>query len=82
MTAATSLDPLSDVLRSVRLRGSVFFHASCRALWAVWAPPARAAAPILAPGAEHVMAYHLFVKGGGWIAVKSTWTVTSCKPGR
>ena len=69
MTAATTLDPLSDVLRSVRLRGSVFFHASYRALWAVWAPPASAAAPILAPGAEHVMAYHLFVKGGGWIAV-------------
>lgn len=69
MTAATTLDPLSDVLRSVRLRGAVFFHASCRALWAVWAPPAKTAAPALEFNAEHLMCYHLFVKGSAWIAV-------------
>ncbi|MDM0014886.1 AraC family transcriptional regulator [Variovorax sp. J22P168] len=63
------LDPLSDVLRSVRLRGSVFFHVSCRDQWAVWAPKSSEVAPTLMPGAEHVIEYHLFVKGEGWIGV-------------
>ncbi len=67
MTA--SLDPLSDVLRSVRLRGSVFFHVSCRGQWAAQAPPSSEMAPAVMPGAEHVIEYHLFVKGEGWIAV-------------
>jgi AraC-like DNA-binding protein len=65
----TTLDPLSDVLRSVRLRGSVFFHVSCRDQWAVQAPPSRDIAPVVMPGTEHVIEYHLLVKGGGWVAV-------------
>ncbi|MFT3752539.1 MAG: AraC family transcriptional regulator [Paludibacter sp.] len=64
-----TLDPLSDVLRSVRLRGSVFFHVSCRDQWAAYAPSSREVAPAVMPGAEHVIEYHLFVKGGGWVAV-------------
>ena len=65
----TAIDPLSDVLRSVRLRGSVFFHVSCRDEWAAMAPDSRELAPAVMPGAEHVIEYHLFVKGEGWIAV-------------
>ncbi|KQV84567.1 AraC family transcriptional regulator [Rhizobacter sp. Root1221] len=65
----TTLDPLSDVLRSVRLRGSVFFHVSCRGQWAAQAAPSRELAPAVMPGAEHVIEYHLFVKGEGWVAV-------------
>ena len=67
MTAA--LDPLSDVLRSVQLQGSVFFHVSCRDQWAALAPPSRELGPAVMPGAEHVIEYHLFVKGDGWVAV-------------
>lgn len=65
----TTLDPLSDVLRSVRLRGSVFFHVSCRGQWAAQAASSRELAPAVMPGAEHVIEYHLFVKGEGWVAV-------------
>jgi AraC-like DNA-binding protein len=65
----TTLDPLSDVLRSVRLRGSVFFHVSCRDQWAAWAAPAREIAPVVMPGAEHLIEYHLFAKGEGWVAI-------------
>lgn len=65
----TTLDPLSDVLRSVRLRGSVFFYVSCRDQWSAHAPPSRELAPAVMPGAEHVIEYHLFVKGEGWVAV-------------
>lgn len=65
----TTLDPLSDVLRSVRLRGSVFFHVSCRDEWAALAPPSWELGPAVMPGAEHVIEYHMFIKGQGWIAV-------------
>lgn len=65
----TQLDPLSDVLRSVQLRGSVFFHVSCRDQWAAHAPASSAMAPAVMPGAEHVIEYHIFIKGGGWLAV-------------
>lgn len=68
MTAV--LDPLSDVLRSVRLRGSVFFHVSCRDQWSAKAPHSSEMAPAVMPGAEHVIEYHLFVKGEGWLSVE------------
>lgn len=65
----TTLDPLSDVLRSVRLRGSVYFIASCRGEWSAQAPPSREMGPAVMPGAEHVIEYHMFLKGRGWVAV-------------
>jgi AraC-like DNA-binding protein len=63
------IDPLSDVLRSVRLRGSVYFHVSCRDQWSAFAPDSREMAPAVMPGAEHLIEYHLLVKGEGWVAV-------------
>jgi len=65
----TTLDPLSDVLRSVRLRGSVFFHVSCRDQWSALAAPSHEMGPAVMPGAEHVIEYHLLVKGEGWVAI-------------
>lgn len=66
---SVDVDPLSDVLRSVRLRGSVFFYVSCRDQWSVYAPHASEIAPVIMPGAEHLIEYHLVVKGEGWVAV-------------
>lgn len=62
-------DTLSDVLRTVRLRGAVFYYVSCGGEWAAEAPPAREIADAVMPGIEHVMEYHVIVKGGGWAAV-------------
>ena len=61
-------DPLSDVLRAVRLRGATFYYVSCRDDWVAEAPPSREIAGAVLPGADHVLAYHLVVKGGGWAA--------------
>jgi len=61
-------DPLSDVLSSVRLRGAVYYYVNLRDDWAAETPGAPALANALMPGAEHVIAYHLFVKGAGWAA--------------
>ena len=64
-----SRDTLSDLLRSVRLRGAVFFYVSLRDQWSAEAPPAKEIAEAVMPGCEHVMEYHMIAKGHGWAAV-------------
>lgn len=61
-------DTLSDVLRSVRLRGAVFYYLSYGDEWAAEAPAAKEIAAVI-PGAEHVMEYHVITKGSGWAAI-------------
>lgn len=61
-------DPLSDVLRSVHLRGAIFYYVSFRDEWVAETPGARRLSAALMPGAEHVLAYHLIAKGSGWAA--------------
>ena len=64
-----SRDALSDLLRSVRLRGAVFFYMSFRGRWSAEASPAKEIAEAVMPGCEHVMEYHMIAKGTGWAAV-------------
>lgn len=64
-----SHDTLSDVLRSVRLRGGVFFYVSGSDDWAAEAPPARELAPLLMRGVEHVMEYHALARGSCWATI-------------
>jgi len=61
-----SADPLSDVLRGVRLQGAVFYDVRARAPWEAAAPPASVLAPHVMPGAEHVIEYHVVVEGSCW----------------
>jgi AraC-like DNA-binding protein len=61
-------DTLSDLLRTVRLRGAVFYYVSCGDNWSAEAPPGREIAEAVMPGAEHVMEYHMIAKGSGWAA--------------
>jgi AraC-like DNA-binding protein len=64
-----SLDTLSDVLRSVRLRGAVFFSISGDGDWAAEAPPAKEVAPLLMPGVQHVIEYHALAQGNCWVGI-------------
>jgi len=64
-----SHDTLSDVLRSVRLRGAVFFYVSGFDDWAAEAPVSREIAPHLMPGVDHVMEYHVVAQGGCWATI-------------
>ena len=66
---AMSQDTLSDVLRSVRLRGAVFFYISGGGEWAAEAPAAHEIAPLLMRGVEHVMEYHAVAQGSCWAAM-------------
>jgi AraC-like DNA-binding protein len=64
-----SCDALSDLLRSVRVRGAVFYYVNCRDDWSAEAPPASEITEAVLPGCEHVMEYHMIAKGTGWAAV-------------
>jgi AraC-like DNA-binding protein len=64
-----SRDTLSDLLRSVRLRGAVFYYVSFRDQWSAETPVAKEIAEAVMPSCEHVMEYHMIAKGNGWAAV-------------
>jgi AraC-like DNA-binding protein len=63
---ASEADALSDVLRTVRLTGAMFF------LWDVsWpfttpVPNGRVFAPIVLPGAQQIISYHIITEGSCW----------------
>jgi len=63
-----SRDTLSDLLRGVRLRGAVFFYISFRDQWSAEGLSAKQIGGVM-PGCEHVMEYHLLLKGSGWAAI-------------
>lgn len=60
------VDPLSQVLQSVRLTGAVFYFVDCVAPWAAEAPAASEAAAALMPGAQHVFEFHALTVGECW----------------
>jgi len=57
------VDVLSEVLRDVKLEGAVYYNAEFSAPWCVRAPASSVMAPRLAPGAEHVIIFHLLAEG-------------------
>lgn len=65
----TSADPLSDVLRTVKLTGSLFFLVDATSPWCVDVPEASAFAETLFPGARHIVSYHVVVEGRGYARI-------------
>lgn len=59
-------DILSDVLRSVRLSGAIFFDVAASSPWVAEAPVAEVIAPRVMPGAQHVIEYHVITSGSAW----------------
>lgn len=57
------MDALSETLRVVHLVGAIFINARFTAPWCYQSPSARAAAPLLEPGAERVVIFHLVTEG-------------------
>jgi AraC-like DNA-binding protein len=62
-------DPLSDVLRMVKLTGALFFLVDATSPWGIEVPHARAFAPIILPRAQHVVSYHIVLHGSGYAGV-------------
>jgi len=57
------VDALSETLRSVQLVGAIFIDARFSAPWCYQSPRADFAAPLLEPGAERVVIFHLITAG-------------------
>ena len=57
-------DALSDVLRTVRLTGAVFFYFDMGGDWVAEAPPGRDCIPFVMPGVQHLIEFHVIAKGG------------------
>jgi AraC-like DNA-binding protein len=57
------MDAFSEVLSGVRLKGAMFFNADFSAPWRLSTPHSRTMASTLAPGAQHIVIYHLVVDG-------------------
>ncbi|MBU2285131.1 MAG: cupin domain-containing protein, partial [Gammaproteobacteria bacterium] len=57
------MDALSETLRVVRLVGAIFIQARFTAPWCYQSPHADTAAPLLEPGADRVVIFHLIAEG-------------------
>src|SRR5207248_9167680 len=57
------MDPLSDLLRVVRLDGAYFYAVQAAGPWTVETVAARELSPRIMPDAEHLISYHI-VTGG------------------
>lgn len=57
------MDALSETLRVVRLVGAIFIQARFSAPWCYESPAAALAAPLLEPGADRVVIFHLITEG-------------------
>jgi len=57
------MDALSEVLKIVKLNGALFFNAEFSAPWCVASSQSSRIAPLLCPGADHVIIYHYLTEG-------------------
>ena len=63
------MDALSEVLKIVKLRGALFFNAEFSAPWCVASSQSSRVAPLLCPGAGHVIIYHYLTDGRAYAAI-------------
>lgn len=57
------MDVLSEVLKSVRLDGALFYNAEFSAPWCFRAPASHSVAPYVTSGSRHVIIFHLLTEG-------------------
>jgi AraC-like DNA-binding protein len=70
------VDALSEILRSIRLESAIYFNAEMSEPWCIVTPEARALAPVLTPGAAHVIIFHLLAEGRAYAEVEGGERVT------
>jgi AraC-like DNA-binding protein len=61
------MDAFSDILSSVKLSGALFFNAEFSAPWCFSSPASTTLAPLLAPGAPHLVIYHFVIDGAAFV---------------
>ena len=63
------MDPLSDLLRMVRLDGAYFYCVEAAEPWSVSTRHARELAPRIMPGSDHLIPYHILTEGRCFVGV-------------
>jgi AraC-like DNA-binding protein len=61
------MDAFSEVLSGVKLNGALFFSAEFSAPWGFASPASKMLAPVLAPGAPHLVIYHFVIDGAAFV---------------
>lgn len=64
------MDALSETLRVVRLIGAIFINGRFTAPWCYQSPHADYAAPLLEPGAERVVIFHMITEGECYVEME------------
>ena len=64
-----AVDVLSDVLRTIRLTGALFFPLEASSPWADEIPGAAALVSSVLPSAQHVVSYHIVSAGTCWVTL-------------
>ncbi|MDP1533999.1 MAG: cupin domain-containing protein, partial [Rubrivivax sp.] len=64
------MDALSEILRVMHLVGAIFLQGRFSAPWCYQSPSADAAAPLLEPGAERIVIFHLITEGACVVELK------------
>jgi AraC-like DNA-binding protein len=67
---ASGFDVLSDVLRCVRLTGSMLFLVDAHAPWMSWAPKTEAFRRVVLPASQHLVSYHIVTQGTCWVGLR------------
>ena len=60
------MDAFSEILSAVKLSGALYFHAEFTAPWGAISPASQELAPLLCPGAPHLIIYHFLAEGEGY----------------
>jgi AraC-like DNA-binding protein len=69
------MDAFSEILSGVRLTGAVFFTAEFSAPWGFTTPASTLMAAKVAPGAPHLLLYHLLIEGRGYVDMEDGQSV-------
>jgi AraC-like DNA-binding protein len=64
------MDPLSDLLRAVRLNGAFFYGVEATDPWSVSSGPAAELIPQVLPDVEHLIPYHILTSGTCWAGLR------------
>jgi AraC-like DNA-binding protein len=75
------MDAFSEILSGVRLHGAVFFCAEFTAPWGVLVPASDVTTALLAPGAAHIVIYHLLLEGEAVVQLAEGEPATLLGPG-
>ena len=64
------MDVLSEVLKTVKLEGAIYYNAEFTAPWSIRTPPSSVLAPYFGAAGGHVITYHLLTEGQGFASLE------------